>query len=195
MFHPDDQNQFPRRLPSSGTPRAFPTKATMDLIGKLALRCEPSGNFDREAYAAKVALLVDDVAHIPSPRLEKAIREWVNKSPYLPKASDLIAGAKPGHAETSDTDDAKRNALADHWNVNLHNTGTHHMRWVAQKDGGLNLVAVANSGPMPKPLSFVELVTAYKAMGETFLKLGIGCGELTEHDADTVRNHMKNSTN
>jgi hypothetical protein len=38
-------------------------------------------------------------------------------------------------------DDTKRADLADKWNVDLHNRGINHMRWLATKNAGLKLIA------------------------------------------------------
>jgi hypothetical protein len=65
-----------------------------DLIGRLGLKCEPSGQFDRQVWAAKLAMLAEDVCHIPVDILAKAIDRHVSMSPYLPKASDINDAAR-----------------------------------------------------------------------------------------------------
>jgi hypothetical protein len=60
----------------------------------LALACEPSGAFDREAYAAKVAMLTDDCADLPDDLLEAACNEWRTTKPFLPRAAELREAVK-----------------------------------------------------------------------------------------------------
>jgi hypothetical protein len=43
-----------------------------------------------EAHKAKLAALAADCSHLPPTHLDRAIREWAQKSPFLPKASELI---------------------------------------------------------------------------------------------------------
>ena len=64
------------------------------LILELGLRYRPSAQADLESHSATIALLAQDVADVPPHLLEQAIRQHVLNSPYLPKASDLIAIAR-----------------------------------------------------------------------------------------------------
>lgn len=71
-----------------------PPAAVRRLISELGLRYRPNNRDDLQAHAARLALLADDCADIPPKYLERAIQSWVVKSPYLPKACDLIEAAK-----------------------------------------------------------------------------------------------------
>lgn len=89
------------RQPSNSTsvvpfekPRKRISAKTERLIGELGLRYRPSVQADLEEHAATLALLTTDVADIPPDLLEQAIRRHVASSPYLPKASELIALAQ-----------------------------------------------------------------------------------------------------
>lgn len=107
------------------------------LIARLGLRCEPSGNFDRQVWAAKLAMLADDVAHIPVDLLETAINQHVAKSPYLPKASDLneLAREAMGPRTTAITGHGfGSTAHVEHLNANVKRQD---VEWAADGNGGV----------------------------------------------------------
>jgi hypothetical protein len=64
------------------------------MILEIGLRYRPSGQADIQMHMDRLELLMQDVADIPPLRLQTAINAWVAKSPYLPKASDLIEGVR-----------------------------------------------------------------------------------------------------
>lgn len=64
------------------------------IISDLAIRYQPSANADMAAHASKVAMLIKDVSHVPAHLLQAAADEWAKRSPYLPKASELIEVAR-----------------------------------------------------------------------------------------------------
>jgi hypothetical protein len=71
-----------------------PPAAVQKLISELGFRYRPTSQTDLEAHAAALALLACDLAEMPAGILDKAIKQWAIKSPFLPKASDLIALGK-----------------------------------------------------------------------------------------------------
>lgn len=83
-----------RHQPSTYTerdaPRSRPSATHKRLIGELGLRYRPSAQADLESHAAGLALLATDLADIPVHLLDLAVRDWVRKSQFMPKASDLI---------------------------------------------------------------------------------------------------------
>lgn len=62
----------------------------MELVGELGLRYPPAASTDMEAHKGRLALLAKDLADVPWKLLRRAVDEWAQRSPYLPKASDLI---------------------------------------------------------------------------------------------------------
>lgn len=78
-------------LPTTVVPLRKSAPASIKrLILELGLRYHPSGQDALEAHKAKLAALAADCSHLPPEQLDRAIREWAQKSPYLPKASELI---------------------------------------------------------------------------------------------------------
>lgn len=71
------------------------------LVLELGLRYRPASPAQLEGHQAKLVALMMDLADIPPPALERAIKRWVVDSPFLPKASDLVALCRP---ETAGTD-------------------------------------------------------------------------------------------
>lgn len=51
------------------------------------MRYEPAT--EKEAFAAKLALLVTDLAELDPGMLERAVQGWVKQNPFMPRASDL----------------------------------------------------------------------------------------------------------
>jgi hypothetical protein len=77
------------------------------------LRYRPSAQADLEAHALALRLLIEDVADVPPHLLEAAAKRWAQESPFLPKASDLIAYAKGQlSGEVRGTDAGERQLLA-----------------------------------------------------------------------------------
>lgn len=52
-----------------------------------------------EAHKGRLALLAKDLAEVPWKLLRRAVDDWAQRSPYLPKASDLIEMCKVYVAE------------------------------------------------------------------------------------------------
>lgn len=106
-------------LPStSSAPRSAPRKPSVPpavgrIIGELGLRYRPSAQADLEAHALALRLLIEDVADVPPHLLEAAAKRWAQESPFMPKASDLIAYAKGQlSGEVRGTDAGERQLLA-----------------------------------------------------------------------------------
>lgn len=64
------------------------------IIAEVGLRYRPTERADLEAHTARLALLASDLADMPADYLQRAVNMWVAKSPYLPKASDLVEVAR-----------------------------------------------------------------------------------------------------
>lgn len=71
----------------------------MEMVGELGLRYPPAASTDMEAHKGRLALLSRDLSDVPWKLLRRAVDEWAQKSPYLPKASDLIEMCKGYVAE------------------------------------------------------------------------------------------------
>ena len=140
-------------------------------------------------HRGKIALLIGDVdGKIAPDILEKIAADWVLKSPFMPKASDLFERAKAENNTDGEKDNIRRHELAELWNRDLYQSGNDRMRWVAHASGGLKLVAVAQLAAVPEPLSTAELSNIAKMgpMGKAILQLGIACGDLTQGEIDRL---------
>lgn len=82
-----------QRLPSSER-RPLPSARTLEIIGKLGLRYPPANSVDREAHAARVALLAEDCTDIDPDMLDAAARDWAKREPFFPRACELRELAK-----------------------------------------------------------------------------------------------------
>lgn len=106
--------------------RKPPSAAIQRLIGELGLRYRPSAQADLQAHAASLALLASDLADIPPDFLDRAIKQWVRQSQFMPKAAELAAIAQ-GMTTKSQRDPQ---ALCDHGNSNLAQIGRDDIRWI-----------------------------------------------------------------
>lgn len=84
-------------------------------------------------------MLASDLSDLPSDLLERAISEWSVRSPYMPKAYDLVQIAKgylPKPASKSG-DKSDWEAMAERANEAMHNAekGRKDIRWVANHAG------------------------------------------------------------
>lgn len=119
-------------------PRKVPS-AIKALVAELGLRYRPSAQADLDEHAASLALLACDLADVPPDLLRRAIGQHVVSSPYMPKASDLIARAKSFLA----TPDIRKRTLADIYNESMSPEGrAAGLRWV-QEGSDLRLERVA----------------------------------------------------
>jgi hypothetical protein len=77
-----------RPLPSSEQQQR-PSAKALEIIGKLGLRYPPANSVDREAHAARVALLAEDCADIPDEWLDEAARRWAKSQPFFPRTCEF----------------------------------------------------------------------------------------------------------
>jgi hypothetical protein len=70
-----------------------PSARIVGIMGKLGLRYPPASSVDREAHAARVALLAEDCADIPADWLDEAARSWAKEEPFMPRACELRESA------------------------------------------------------------------------------------------------------
>jgi len=85
------QGQTPRSTCSDKPKRTSPPNARIrDAIAKLGLRYRPTSATDLEAHAGQLALLATDLADMPADLLNRAVEDWAVRSPFMPKAFDLI---------------------------------------------------------------------------------------------------------
>ncbi|MES2173864.1 MAG: hypothetical protein V4523_07940 [Pseudomonadota bacterium] len=132
-------------LPSTCSDRPRPTSRTIpakvrDLIAKLGLRYRPTSQSDLEAHAGQLAMLASDLHDIPADLLESAISEWATRSPYMPKAFDLIQLAKgylpkPAKPNASTPNDWESKAHAANDALGARPDGRRDIRWVATHEG------------------------------------------------------------
>jgi hypothetical protein len=86
-----DQRQI--QPSKSFAPQPQPSAKTVEIIGKLGLRYPPANTVDRQAHAARIALLAEDCSDVPADCLEQAAREWAQTQPFMPKACELRENA------------------------------------------------------------------------------------------------------
>src|SRR5687767_1904962 len=136
----DDHNQSAyedlgphRRSTSTGEERHRkpPSAKTQRLIGELGLRYPPASQADLEQHAATLALLASDVADVNPDLLERAIEDHVRNSVYMPKAAELIAGAKQFEKSRGKPD---LHAIAAKHNSRLLGEGRRDIQWVVVGD-------------------------------------------------------------
>lgn len=73
--------------------------------------------------------MATDLADMPADLLERAASQWAVKSPYMPKASDLVALAKAMLPAPTPTHLTGVNT-ADQYNRRLESSGRSDLRWV-----------------------------------------------------------------
>lgn len=125
-----------QRLTSYEQPneRKKPSARIARIIGELGLRYRPSAAADLEAHAASLALLTQDVAHMPEDQLERAAQEWARTQRFMPKASELIALC---HKPRYGTDPEKMERLrqgCEQGNAHLASIGRTDVHWVIRGD-------------------------------------------------------------
>ena len=77
-----------QRLPSFAPPQR-PSAKALEILGKLGLRYPPANSVDREAHAARAALLAEDCADIPDEWIEVAASRWAKREPFFPRTCEL----------------------------------------------------------------------------------------------------------
>lgn len=131
---------LPMTSSSKPEPRSKQVPAKIkEAIAKLGLRYRPTSSTDLPSHTALLALLASDLADIPADLLDRAIEDWATRSPYMPKAFDLVQLAKsylpkPVQRASAPTDWEMRAQAA---NDQLHGRekGRRDIRWVASHDG------------------------------------------------------------
>lgn len=119
-----DNPVLTRYSPPSIVP-AKPRKpsATLErLILELGLRYRPAARDQLEGHQAKIAALIADLIDVPTGPLEQACRAWVSRSPYMPKASDLIEMAQEAVAPARVAMSVQ--AICDQRNANIERNKT-----------------------------------------------------------------------
>lgn len=130
----------PTRPSTSSAPpplKRQPSAKLKRLIAELGLRYRPSAQADMEAHAGTLALLIADLMDVPESYLEEAIRQWVLESPFMPKASDLIASAK--RIMERPRGDAKSVDMAARANARLRGEGRFDIEWFYDEHGQIAL--------------------------------------------------------
>ena len=131
--------------PSTSSDRPAPSRRqvsakTKEAIAKLGLRYRPTSQTDLEAHAGQLAMLATDLHDLPVDLLERAIGDWSIKSPFMPKAFDLVqlaksylAKAQPQQREVpTDWEDIARRRNE---RMNADPEGRRGVRWVANATG------------------------------------------------------------
>ena len=158
----------------------------MRMIGELGLRYRPSAQADLEAHAAAIALLARDVADIPPAYLRQAIDQWVRRSPFMPKASDLVSLAQQAlsaaqpvdHAATSREFAIDQEVRERRYRARTRDEIEDVWTWERKErhEAGLHLA------PLAPPFSREELDN----MPDHIAALGLKCGHLVRIDRRLV---------
>lgn len=127
----EDIGPIPSCRPTAKPAKKSVPSATKRLILELGLRYRPGSTDALEGHQAKLTALMLDLADIPPAALERAIGRWVMKSPYLPKASELVELARDTGDHSADRN-SRENAqkLANLANARLAAEGKRHMHWI-----------------------------------------------------------------
>ena len=104
-------------------------------MGTIGLRYPPASGTDPQQHAAQLALLASDLAHIPTDYLDRAAKQWAAQSPYMPKASELIALAQT-YVKARHGDGYGSQAFLDRYNQNCARPD---IEWIYDAAGELQL--------------------------------------------------------
>jgi hypothetical protein len=122
-------------------PQKIPARIK-EIIATIGLRYRPSESSDLEAHAGKLALLAVDCADLPPHILEAAGKKWASTSPWLPKASDLIALCQsmvaPPAMEKPRQGETYAHVLCDKYNQMVKRAGC---EWFVNHSGDMQLRA------------------------------------------------------
>lgn len=161
------------------------SKETSRIVGTIGLRFPPASGTDPQQHAAQLALLASDVAHIPTDYLDRAAKDWALKSPYMPKASELIELAQSYVNRATNADEGYGSqAYLDRRN---HSMERNDCEWFYDAGGNMQLrlrdgykfvPTDTHKKPMPTgPLTDDEI----RKMPAWIISLGVTAGDL---DAD-----------
>jgi len=183
-----------QRLTSTdrASPASQPSNATKTLVGELGLRYRPSAQADLEAHAAKLALLVRDMATMPPHLLRQAVDRWVVQSEFMPTAAELIrlcrqiAEADPRKAARDSHSNAQ--LLANRYNATMSDEHAKVMHWVVTTNNELRLEPIEPSRPPASvPLSRSEIAK----LPAHLVSLGLANGFLEHRDGQLVERYVE----
>ena len=161
------------------------SKETSRIVGTIGLRFPPASGTDPQQHAAQLALLASDVAHVPPEYLDRAAKEWAGKSPYMPKASELIGlaqayvgrttGPRGGYGSQEYLDRANQNCSR----VDL--------EWYYDLGGNMQLRQregyKSTESEYAPPLTDAEI----KKMPDWIIKMGVTIGDLDPDHCARIR--------
>lgn len=161
------------------------SKETTRIVGTIGLRYPPASGTDPQQHAAQLALLASDVAHVPPEYLDRAAKEWAGKSPYMPKASELIGlaqayvgrttGPRGGYGSQEYLDRANQNCSR----VDL--------EWYYDLGGNMQLRQregyKSTESEYAPPLTDAEI----KKMPDWIIKMGVTIGDLDPDHCARIR--------
>lgn len=111
-----------------------------------------------------LALLASDLADLPPDLLDRAIEDWAVRSPYMPKAYDLVQLAKgyldkPSKPSAATPNDWETKAHAANDALGARQDGRRDIRWVATHEGIELQFDQSYRAPMDK---FMDRLDAYE---------------------------------
>lgn len=108
------------RVPAFSTPSPPPTRPSHDprltkIMLELGLRYRPLALADQATFEATLAILTRDLTGVDPNLLAEAVRQWVRKSEFMPKAASLLSIMREMRPPPTDND---IQALCDRANAN-----------------------------------------------------------------------------
>ncbi len=151
-------------------------------MGTIGLRYPPASGTDPQHHAAQLALLASDLAHIPTDYLERAAKDWALKSPYMPKASELIELAQSYVSRATNADDGYGSqAYLDRRN---HSMERNDCEWFYDAGGNMQLRKRGGENkPFAQPLTDAEI----RKMPAWIISMGVTIGDLDAEHCARVR--------
>lgn len=148
-------------------------------MGTIGLRFPPASGTDPQQHAAQLALLASDVAHVPPEYLERAANEWAVKSPYMPKASELI-GLAQGYVSRS-TGPRGGYGSQEYLDRANQNCSRVDLEWIYDAGGNMQLRQREGYKSTEREYALPLTDAEIRKMPEWIIKMGITIGDL---DAD-----------
>jgi len=159
-------------------------------VGTIGLRYPPASGTDPQQHAAQLALLASDVAHIPTDYLDRAAKDWAAKSPYMPKASELIELAQSYVRQTRGTIGGYGSQeYLDRANQNCSRTDA---EWIYDMNGNMKLRSLnapilkdmaGEKRPPAGPMTNAQI----RAAPDWIISLGIKVGDLDAEHCARIR--------